>query len=43
MPISDPKVVTDYIRAKVEEGRLIKMVPWEASALNIHCSPMDHP
>ena len=26
MPISDPKVVTDYIRAKVEEGRLIKMV-----------------
>jgi len=40
MRISEPQVVSDYIREELQAGRLVQISEMEAAAWNVHCSPI---
>ena len=40
LKIADPQIVSDYIQTELVAQRLVELTLQEATALNIHCSPI---
>ena len=40
MRITQPQVVSDYIKDELQAGRLVELTKTEAEAWNVHCSPI---
>ena len=40
MRITEPQVVSDYIRDELQAGRLVELTETEAEAWGVHCSPI---